>query len=315
MPINKERADKIGEMAKTMSRKQIAKNLGIKRESVSRYLKFYRRNHRLQLDDTPEYRAKILLLDIETLPAEARVWGTFKVNISTEQITRYGCMLGFAVKWLFEPTVYSEILTPKEALAHDDERITKLAWLWLNSADVICAHNGKAFDTQYLNSRFIVHGLTPPSPYKIIDTLNIRKVTRFTKNSLDSLTRELGLRPKTDTGGFGLWNRCAEGDGESLKFMREYNENDTLALEELYIRLRAWLPSHPNLALYSESKDGECGKCGCKEMEYAGQYATTVNLFKSFRCLNPQCGAINRARISDTPFKKHSNLLVNTNVQ
>jgi hypothetical protein len=174
-------------------------------------------------------------------------------------------------------------------------------------------HNS-AFDTQYLNARFIYHNLPPPAPYKIIDTLHIKKTTRFQMNNLDFLCKHLGLREKIDTGGFGLWKRCMAGDEQALKDMRIYNENDVLALEELYVRLRPWLPTHPNMALFLDQENGNrCSRCTSENIEYIGQYATSVNLYNSYRCLD--CGAIFRARQSATPRAKFQNLRVNIPIQ
>jgi hypothetical protein len=41
----------------------------------------------------------------------------------------------------------------------------------MDEADIICAHNGDAFDIKKINSRLITNGFKPPSPFKTIDTL------------------------------------------------------------------------------------------------------------------------------------------------
>jgi RNase_H superfamily len=257
---------------------------------------------------------KVLLIDIETLPNSAWTWGIWKQNIAASQLIRPGCLLSFSCKYLFDPNIYGEILTSQEAIDHNDERLVNLAWKWLEGVDILIAHNGKAFDTQFLNARFIKHKLAPPSPYKIIDTLNIRKVTRFPMNSLAYLCKELGLREKIDNEGFSLWARCERGEQEALDEMMTYNKGDVLALEDLYVSIRSWLPNHPNLALFVEGKDAQCGRClSVDPMEYVGDYATNVNLFKSYRCSH--CGSISRVRMSSTPRSKKPNLLINTSVQ
>lgn len=264
--------------------------------------------------DKQETLPSVLLIDIETLPNTVWTWGMWQQNVSDEQIQRSGCLLSFSCKYLFDPKVYSDILTPKEAIEHDDKRLTKVIWEWLNGVDIIIAHNGRAFDTQYLNAQFIKHELPPPSSYRIIDTLAIKKVTRFQKNSLKYLCNELGLRQKLGNDGFSLWAECERGDKKALKEMQKYNEGDVLALEDLYVRIRSWLPNHPNMSLYVDGVDARCGRCNSdKAMEYVGDYATNVNLFKSYRCL--ECGSIMRVRQSSTPRRKKPNLLINTSVQ
>lgn len=46
---------------------------------------------------------KVLLLDLETSPTTAAVWGLFGVNISINQIKAPGRTLCAAMKWLGEP--------------------------------------------------------------------------------------------------------------------------------------------------------------------------------------------------------------------
>lgn len=74
------------------------------------------------------------------------------------------------------------------------------------------AHNGKKFDIPKINTRFIINGLNPPSPYKQIDTLEVaRKQFGFSSNSLDALATFFGFDNK-DPHDFILWKSCLNGD-------------------------------------------------------------------------------------------------------
>jgi DNA polymerase III epsilon subunit-like protein len=67
----------------------------------------------------------------------------------------------------------------------------------MDEADLICAHNGDAFDIKKINSRLIVNGFKPPSPFKTIDTLKIaRRVFKFDSNKLDNIGRYLSRGPE-----------------------------------------------------------------------------------------------------------------------
>jgi hypothetical protein len=307
--INAERAKEVCSIIITHGKEKASRLLGVSVASLSRYERVIK-----QITRDGEKKPVVIIIDIETLPNTVWTWGMWQQNVSDEQIVRSGCLLSFSIKYLFEPEIFSEILTPREAKTHDDKRLTKLAWEWLNGVDIVIAHNGRAFDTQYLNAQFIKHGLKPPSAYKIIDTLNIKKVTRFQKNSLKYLCKELGLREKLGNDGFALWARCENGEQDALDEMLRYNEGDVLALEDLYVRLRPWLPNHPNMSLFIDGTAARCGRCNSERtMEYVGDYATNVNLFKSYRCSD--CGSIMRVRQSSTPRVNKPNLLINTSVQ
>ena len=239
-----------------------------------------------------ENKAKTLVFDIENAPVEAYVWNkrVWNTSISPKQLKHDWFMLTWAAKWLNAPKTYSFKLTPKEAREKDDERITKALWNLFDEADIIIAHNAVKFDVVMANTKFITHKLNPPSPYLIIDTLRIAKrVASFTYNSLDFLGQTFGLGKKIDTE-FQLWIDCMAGRASALKEMADYNIQDVILLEEVYLRLRGWMHSHPNLNLF-QSESG-CSHCGSMRIKYAGDYHAQTRSFKSYRCLD--CGGFSR---------------------
>ena len=63
-----------------------------------------------------------------------------------------------------------------------------------SAADATVTHNGVRFDMPKIRGRSLVHGLTPPSPVKEIDTYLIcRKELGFDGNSLEYVAKVLGL--------------------------------------------------------------------------------------------------------------------------
>ena len=307
MPINQKKVDMVGEMSKTMSRRDIAKALGIKRNSVVRYLKYYRKSHSLK----PTIKANVLLMDIETLFGVGRFWRVWKENIAPWQIIQPTCMLSWAAKWLFEPEVFGDIMTPEEAVVRDNKRIVKRMWDVMEKADVVIAHNGRAFDILRMNSEFLLHGFGQPAPYKVIDTcLAARKYFSFEHNTLDNLAERLGLSRKIHTDN-ELWVKCDAGDEQALVDMLEYNKMDVMVLEEVYVKLRSWIKDHPNLALFhSVEEDGgapRCRTCTSTNLDLLGEYTTSVNRYNSYRCKD--CGAIMRSRRSNTSLIKDTHIL------
>lgn len=106
------------------------------------------------------------------------------------------------------------------------------------------------------NSRFAYHGLGMPSPYKAVDTCKIaKKYFRFPANSLKELGIYLGCDvPKLDTD-FNLWIDCMKGVQGAWDYMVEYNKFDVKLLEQVYMKLRPYDKSAPNLALYYEGDE------------------------------------------------------------
>ena len=164
----------------------------------------------------------------------------------------------------------------------------------MNECDVLIAHNGAQFDIPKLNSRFIVNGLNPPTSYQVIDTKKVAKsVFGFSSNKLDALAGYFGIETKMDTT-FELWKSCLEGDQDALNYMSKYNRKDVEILEKVYLKLRPYIKSHPNLA----NIEGECccSHCGSHDIEMLEDkyYYTGVSKFHLYRCKD--CGALMRGR-------------------
>lgn len=249
---------------------------------------------------------KILVFDIETAPMKAYVWKVWKENISIDQTISDWFVICWSAKWLYSADVLSGCLTPEEALREDDSRIVKDLWQLFDEADMVVAHNGRKFDVPKMNSRFIIHSLNPPKPYYIIDTLQVaQKQFGFASNKSDALAVYFGYDRKLDTN-FTLWSKCLEGDKESLDYMLEYNKQDVVLLEEVYLRLRPWIKNHPNVGNYLNVDYNVCSACGSEDMSLMEDkyYYTSVNKYHLYRC--NCCGAISRGR------KRVVNTSVNT---
>lgn len=254
---------------------------------------------------------KILIFDIETSPLKAfvfqkSVWGG---NVTSDQVISEWFALCWSAKWLFNDNVMSERLTGSEAKNEDDGRIVKLLWKLLDEADIVIAHNASGFDVPNMNTRFIVHGLPPTSPYQIIDTKTVAKRQfGFTHNSLNALAKVFGLDAKLDTD-FELWKRCVDGDEEALKYMEEYNIGDVTLLESVYLKLRPWIKGHPNLGLYIESDEPVCTNCGSSNLKFESDkfYYTSTSKYPLYRC---ECGSFVRVRKSSLPKSVKETLVV-----
>lgn len=256
--------------------------------------------------------AKVLILDIETAPISAYVWGIWNQNVHLPQIKTDWFCLTWAAKWLFEDKVYSAKLKPEEVANQDDKRIMEGIWNLVNEADIVIAHNAVKFDIPRLNSRFIINDLCPPLPYQIIDTLgHIRRQFGFTSNKLDYVNKLLNLERKKETS-FELWDNCMKGDRKALKEMEEYNVQDVRILEETYLQIRPWIKPHPNMGLFIlDETEHRCPSCGSNELEEQGKcYNTSANIYELFRCGN--CSSISRKRLGAATIKQKRHLLIPT---
>lgn len=221
---------------------------------------------------------KILLLDIETAPNLAYVWGLFKETINIDQIANSGYVLCWSAKWLGERNVHFS------SLQHTSSRamLAKVHRL-LNQADAVVHYNGKAFDIPTLNKEFVTHHMKPPSPYKQVDLLQVvRAEFAFPSKKLDYVAQTLGLGKKIRHPGFQMWVRCMRKDPLAWRAMEAYNRRDVAILEKLYNRLLPWIRVHPNHGTFVN--DTVCPNCGEKALQSKGLAATQLLLYRRYVC-------------------------------
>lgn len=257
--------------------------------------------------DTPvkNFRtAKILLVDIETLYMEIRgVWNLKTEYIQPDRVVKDWSILCYAGKWLFEPDIFGEVVTAREAISRKESSILGGLWTLLDQADIVVTHNGNNFDIKRLNTKFIENGYPPPSPYISVDTLKVaRDKFDFTSNKLDELGKKLlGLDGKKHMT-IEDWDQCAEGNTDALVKMLDYCKNDVAPLlEDLYLRFLPWISNHPNLNLYTIKDDIVCPKCEGSDLTWNTKYTTPQGLWKGFRCNS--CGATGRGTVKEYKIK------------
>lgn len=272
---------------------------------MSQYLKFREVAVTPAKGNVPK-SAKILLLDIECAPTQAFVWGRFDQTVAQKQVIKEGYLLTYSAKWLGEHTIYSNRIYEAE---NDECLVRELAEL-MDQADLVIAHNAERFDIPLIKTRMLALGMQPPSPSKIVDTLRMAKREfRFPSNSLDNIAAYLGLTRKVSHSGFELWVKCMQMDDEAFEEMLEYNIGDVVVLEELYMRLRPWYKTHPNVALYEPAGKMRCVCCGSENLSLIDKkYYTTVSEFPIYKCTD--CGKMNRSRVNVTEHNR-SNTLTN----
>lgn len=187
-------------------------------------------------------------------------------------------VLCWAAKWLgSEEVVFSSVQhTPAKAML---EHIHGL----LDEADAVIHYNGTRFDIPTLNKEFLLHGMSPPSPYKQIDLLRVVKSQfRFPSNKLDYVAQRLGLGGKTKHAGHEMWIQCMANVPAAWEMMQEYNMQDVVLLESLYTRLLPWIKNHPNRSIHSGQR--VCPACGHDEWRPRGWTVKAGGMYRRYSC-------------------------------
>jgi len=231
---------------------------------------------------------KVLMLDIETAPNVAHVWGLWQQNVGLNQLLSSTEMMCFAAKWLDSKKVLFH------STHHDGkQQMVEAAHALLNEADVVMGWNSKSFDVKHLNREFLEAGLTPPSPFKQIDLmLAVKKQFRLPSNKLQYVSTLLGLAGKVSHSGHQLWIRCLAGEDKAWAEMKRYNIQDVVLLEELYEVLRPWITNHPSVSLHNGTEEQACPACGSQDLRREGYSYTSVGKFQRFQCSG--CGKWSR---------------------
>lgn len=220
---------------------------------------------------------KILLLDIETAPNVGYTWGKWEQNVI--EFAEEWYILSVAYQWYGGPT---HCISLPQYGGSERRLLLRLREL-LDEADIIVAQNGDAFDIKKINTRLLIHRISPPSPYRSIDTLKIAKQRfAFTSNKLDDIGATLDEGRKIQHRGFEMWKGCMAGRRTDWRDMVRYNKQDVELLGRIYKRFIPWMTKAPNASCYGL----HCPRPGCGGTEFTARgwaYSQTKK-FQRFQC-------------------------------
>ncbi|AFC21331.1 MULTISPECIES: exonuclease domain-containing protein [Bacteria] len=262
--------------------------------------------------------AKIFLGDVEVSATLAWVFNRFKAFVTPSHVEHEPYMLTWAGKWLDNPAIISRKLPDYETFKtdiHDDRELVEELWHILDECDIFIAHNAR-FDKGWANQRFAFHGMKPPSPYIVIDTLaELKSAFSLPSNALEAACNYFQLDArKRHHEGITLWIRCFHGEIEAFEEMEFYNIGDIPTLEGIYLKVRPFMKKHPNVTLFNEEDDNQvlrCVRCNSDQVvEMPGKVGTTyLSKFQAYRC--ECCGSVMRDRRNIRTKEEMANTLVN----
>jgi DNA polymerase elongation subunit (family B) len=172
----------------------------------------------------------------------------------------------------------------KENPRDDRELVIKLHEA-MSSADILLTQNGDNFDIKMANYFFIMNDLTPVPPTKSIDTKKIAKrYFRFMNNTLDNLGEELGVGGKTDVKHSDIWYDCyVKGDKAAWRQMNIYCSRDVEVTTKIYLKMRGFMRSHPNMARLAGDFDC-CPGCGGFSYRVRAYRHTNSSRYVQYSC-------------------------------
>ena len=242
---------------------------------------------------------KIVTFDVETTPQEGYFWGKkWETNIA--KITNSSMILSYSAHWVGGKHItkgWPDYKGYKKGVLDDSAIVKDIRDNIFNVADIIITQNGRAYDIKAANSRFAFYKLQPPSPYKVIDTkTEAKRYFNLPSYSLDDMCEYFGIGKKKEHEGFPLWEKCMAGDKSAWKRMLSYNSNDSDITYKLYLVIRPFMKTHPNIGMYKKPDGLYCPNCGSRELNWEGWYRNKTTKYHSFSCKD--CGAWGRDTIN-----------------
>lgn len=231
---------------------------------------------------------KILIFDIETSLQLAAIFD-LKYNdfISPDSLMSERYVISVAWKWLGENKVHAvSVLDDPKRFSKDqgdDTYVLKAFHKVLMEADAIVAHNGDKFDFPYLKTRMLIKGLPVLPPITTIDTYKVAKSQfRFNSNKLDYLGKLLGIGGKVETPK-NLWMDVLRGSKSAIKIMVDYNKRDVTLLENVFMKLRPYIPNYINRELFGGTG---CPVCGSHDYQSRGSrfHRAISRMYRRFQC-------------------------------
>ena len=243
-------------------------------------------------------KAKILLYDIEVSRDIVEGYGN-KWEFKVVKTVRHQELMCFAYKWLGEKTVHyvsrNHFKTYKE--------LVEALHAILDEADIAIAHNGVRFDNKMANRFFVKEDLPPTSPYKSIDTLQVaRGAFKFQANGLNDLGEYLELGKKAKIGYADLEDDFMNHPTDKVeRLMKQYNIQDVVLLEKIYLKLRPYIKNHPNLGDIAMIH-GACPKCGSTHLQKRGFNTSAAGNKQRYQCMDcgGWCGESNIKKVGRT---------------
>ncbi len=240
-------------------------------------------------------KVKTLVLDIETSPIRAWVWGLRDQNIALNQIDKDWHIMAWAAKWLGEP---ASKIKYEETRTDNDKAILKKLWNLLDEADVLVTQNGASFDIPRIDARMRIHKMRPYSPSKHADTYRMNKKAGFTSHKLsylnDVLCPEYAKSEHPEFPGMSLWTECLKGNPKAWKVMKKYNIKDVLGTEALHNITNPWAPASTTRTIIAPDPGKKCEVCGSPNVYRRGRYVLKHNIFEKWHCQS--CGAWRKGR-------------------
>lgn len=218
--------------------------------------------------------AKIMIYDIETSRVTVKLWWTGKQYVNHRQLENEPHIISIAWKWLGDDVIH-HLTWDKN---HNDEKLLRKFVEEYNKADMVIGQNNDRFDNRWVNARAMKYGIEINTFVRSFDIMKeSKRLFRLPSYSMDYISKFLDVEKKQVHEGMIMWDKIESGNIEEqeeyLAKMVEYNKQDVVVTEEIYLRLRKYMGHKIHLGVVNGEAKYTCPNCGGSNIKL---YKTTV---------------------------------------
>lgn len=242
------------------------------------------------------------------MPAEHPRILTWDIE-STNLNASFGTILCIGWKWhgLSEVHTLTILDGPHKIMLDDKWLVSEFAKVF-SEADYHITWYGARFDLPFINTKLMKYELPPlPEVYHLDLWRHARYRMKLHSNRLQAVSEYLGVEHRKNPISFDDWQHAAHGNVKAMKQVALHCKLDVLVLEEVFDRMRPWLPNEPSRILFVEQpeEDGKklCPSCGSDWLRSSGFRVGRTYRYRRYQC--QKCGKWSRERTSDkTPGRR-----------
>lgn len=225
-------------------------------------------------------KSRILLYDIEATNLKGSI----------------GFVLCIGYKWFGEKKVHVLSIGDKRDYGRtpagtvDDRHVLERFSKIQEEADFVVFHYGMFYDSRFINTRLLEHGLPPVPPTKFVDTwLIARQKLAMHSNRLGSIGQLLKLPEEKTSIKWKTWRLAGAGCRRSLREIEHHCVQDIKVLEGAYAKLRPLSTTHPNLSVLEGA--AACPGCGSlNTLQSRGYSLVATGRRRRYQCMAAGCG-------------------------
>jgi uncharacterized protein YprB with RNaseH-like and TPR domain len=169
-------------------------------------------------------------------------------------------------------------------LLHERELVKAVAEEYAK-ADVLVGHYSTGFDRPFLAAKMLEYGLPPLPNIPHIDTYYLSKKLAISRKSLQNVAYYSGIKQTKSAVEGRLWKAAQAGNIKALKAIEHHNVVDVQVLNEVYLKLRPLMLTHPRVNGF-----GPCRACGQDRLQSRGAAISSLKGHqRRYQCAG--CGA------------------------